>query len=90
MGGEGNPRDKHPNTIRLYAKEHFIIHKLLAIENPNNKKLLLAYSMMAFPQSNTQNRYELTPDEYEEARVMFSEGQRGDLNPMSKKNGVRY
>ena len=41
MGGkpsreESNSRTKylkHPNIIRLYAKEHFIAHKLLAEEN---------------------------------------------------------
>lgn len=28
------------NLIDLYAKEHFIAHKLLALENPNNIKLV--------------------------------------------------
>ena len=39
MGG-GNERD---NLIDLYAREHFIAHKLLALENPDNIKLQLAY-----------------------------------------------
>ena len=31
------------NLIDLYAREHFIAHKLLAEENPNNYKLQYAY-----------------------------------------------
>jgi hypothetical protein len=56
------------NLIDLYAKEHFIAHKLLALENPNNDKLTYAWSCMAFIKNSDQQRYELTPDEYEEAR----------------------
>lgn len=68
-GGSGSRRSKHKNVIWLYPREHFIAHKLLAEENPNDIKLVCAYSMMAFPKSKTQTRYELTPDEYEEARI---------------------
>lgn len=31
------------NLIDLYAREHFIAHKLLAIEHPNNEKLVYAF-----------------------------------------------
>lgn len=64
MGGT-NDKD---NLIDLYAKEHFIAHKLLALENPNNDKLTYAWSCMAFIKNSDQQRYELTPDEYEEAK----------------------
>ena len=41
MGGEGKIRkgkkiQMHPNLIYLYPEEHFIAHKLLAIEDPTN------------------------------------------------------
>lgn len=39
MGGG----DKEENLIDLYAKEHFIAHKLLAEENPGNYKVFRAY-----------------------------------------------
>lgn len=38
MGGT-NDKD---NLIDLYAREHFIAHKLLAEENPDNYSLVLA------------------------------------------------
>ena len=69
----GGSNDKS-NLIDLFAKEHFIAHKLLAEENPENIHLVQAYAIMAFTKNNQQknNRYELTPEEYEEARTNFS------------------
>lgn len=64
--GGGNEEE---NLIDLFAREHFIAHKLLAQENPDNRSLAYAWAMMAFPTNNRyQNRYELSPEEYEEAR----------------------
>lgn len=60
------------NLIDLFAKEHFEAHRLLAEENPGNNKLVYAWSCMAFPNNGAQKRYELTPEEYEEARKMLS------------------
>lgn len=68
MGGT-NDED---NLIDLFAKEHFIAHKLLALEHPDNNKLVLAWTMMAFPKNKDQTRYELSPEEYEEARKAIS------------------
>lgn len=68
MGG-GNEKE---NLIDLYAREHFIAHKLLAQENPENDKILYAYVCMAFLNSDTHQRYELTPEEYEEAKIACS------------------
>lgn len=67
------------NLIDLYAREHFIAHKLLALENPDNYKLTYAWSMMAFPKSklHSNNRYELSPEEYEEVRNAFSKASTG-------------
>lgn len=72
MGGEGRATQKHPNIVRLYAQEHFIAHKLLAEENPTNRKLVAAWSMMAFPKGKTKREFAITPDEYAELREMLS------------------
>ena len=68
LGGK-NSKD---NLIHLYAREHFIAHRLLALENPDNYKLLFAYTSMAYLQSDLHKRYELTPEEYEEVRIAAS------------------
>ena len=60
--------------IDLFAHEHFIAHKLLAHENPDNDKLVYAYTAMSFMSNKyTDKRYTLTPEEYEEAKIAFSE-----------------
>lgn len=78
------------NLIDLYAREHFEAHRLLALENPKNKKLVYAFSMMAFPQNKYHNR-ELTSEEFEEARILFGRLQKGmhsgEKNPMYGKSG---
>lgn len=71
--------DEKENLIDLFAKEHFIAHKLLALENPNNDKLIYAWNCMAFAKRNYQERYELTSEEYEEARVAVSQAMKGKI-----------
>jgi group I intron endonuclease len=82
MGGT----DDDENLIDLFAKEHFIAHSLLTKENPDNEKLVYAWSMMAFVKSDNQERYELSPEEYEEIKItvsnMRSEKYSGEQNPM--------
>lgn len=74
MGG-ANDED---NLIDLYAREHFIAHKLLAQENPSNNALVFAWTCMSFPKNELQkDRYELTPEEYEEARKAISKAMTG-------------
>ena len=68
MGGT-NDKD---NLIDLFAREHFEAHRLLALENPENKKLVYAWWMMSHVKDENQDRYELSADEYEEARKAFS------------------
>ena len=63
MGGT----DAKENLIDLFAKEHFIAHKLLAEENPDNDKLVYAWWMMAHI-----GRVEITEDEYEESKKTIS------------------
>ena len=69
MGGS----DDDDNLIDLFAREHFIAHKLLAKENPENDKLTYAWWMMSHVKDKNQQRVEITPEEYEEARTAFSE-----------------
>lgn len=57
------------NLIDLFAREHFIAHKLLSQEHPDNNSLAYAYGCMAWEKNTYQDRYELTPEEYEEARI---------------------
>lgn len=44
LGGQNN----NDNLIDLLPQEHFIAHKLLSQENPNNLQLTQAYAIMAF------------------------------------------
>lgn len=68
MGGGDNAE----NLIDLFAREHFIAHKLLAKENPENDSLNFAWTCMAFLRSDRHKRYELTPEEYEDAKKRLS------------------
>lgn len=64
--------DDEDNLIDLFAREHFEAHRLLATENPENEKLVYAWWMMSHCKGNDrQDRYELTAEEYEEARQEF-------------------
>jgi len=74
LGGEPNKLSwkHHDNVIWLHPREHFIAHKLLMQENPNNYKLLNAYMMMAYPKGKTKRDYEITEEEYQELRTQWS------------------
>lgn len=69
MGGTDNLNNK----IRLYAKEHYEAHRLLALENPNNEKLIYAWWCFVNGwNAEKQERYIVTADEYEEAKIKYS------------------
>lgn len=68
----GGSNDKE-NLIDLFAREHFEAHRLLALENPENEKLVYAWWMMAHTNNANQRDYEITVDEYEEAKIVFSQ-----------------
>ena len=76
--------DNNDNLIDLYAAEHFIAHKLLALENPENKKLVYAWWNMCQCKGSSKKRIDVTPEEYELARIAFckniSESQMGENN----------
>ena len=67
----GGKNDKG-NLIDLFAREHFIAHKLLAKENPDNNKLTYAWWIMSHCKTHKQDTPICTPEEYEEARIEFS------------------
>lgn len=69
MGGN-NEKD---NLIDLYAREHFIAHKLLAEENPHNKSLTYAFWNMCVVSQDRFCRYKPDPREYEKARKMHQD-----------------
>lgn len=62
-----NKKEHHPNIIWLTAKEHFIAHKLLYLENQNNKKLVWVFIVMC---NKHPDLY--TPEDYEQAKLKFS------------------
>lgn len=73
MGGNNND----DNLIDLYAREHFIAHKLLAQENPENNALIYAYGCMAWASNVNQERHEVSAEEYEQARIALSNAMKG-------------
>ena len=79
-----NGTNNESNLIDLFAREHFIAHKLLAEENPNDDQLAHAYTLMAFVKDSRQKRYELTPEEYEDVRKIYSERFSDGNNPSSR------
>lgn len=87
MGGT----NEDENLIDLFAKEHFEAHRLLALENPDNNSLVYAWWMMSHNTNNEfQYRYELTSEEYEEAKIAFSEVQRACRIGMKASDITKY
>lgn len=78
MGGT----DNKDNLIDLFAREHFEAHRLLALENPEDKKLIYAWWMISHINKPDGVDYEITAEEYEEARIAFSKNMSGENNPM--------
>lgn len=76
------------NLIDLYAREHFEAHRLLALENPNNNGLTYAWAMMSWVKRDGRD-YKLTSEEYEEARIAFSQAISGENNPWYGKSSPR-
>lgn len=60
------------NLIDLFAKEHYIAHKLLALENPENYSLQFAWNMMSHCINSKNNiREEINEEQYEILRKNF-------------------
>lgn len=82
-----NGSNSKDNLIDLYAREHFIAHKLLAEENPQNYQLKYAYwNMCQCIGRDGQDKYIPTPEEYEEARIFCHEAMSGENHPMYGKH----
>ena len=68
-GGTNDP----DNLIDLYVREHFIAHRLLCFEHPENRDLAAAALLMALRKNEHQEkRYICDPEEYEAIRKEFS------------------
>jgi len=68
--------DDVENLIDLFAREHYEAHRLLALENQDNYKLVYAWTCMVFAQKGGRN-CEISAKEYEEARKAMSKARRG-------------
>lgn len=68
MGGANNEE----NLIDLFAREHFIAHKLLAQENLDNNALIYAWWCMINASNSNKRDCEITAEEYEYARKHYS------------------
>ena len=80
------------NLIDLYADEHFIAHKLLAQENPDNEKLAYAWWCMCNLSKSSKEDI-ITEEEYKNARLefkkMISELQLGENNSFFGKHHTK-
>lgn len=81
MGGTND----NDNLIDLFAREHFEAHRLLALENPSNEKLVYAWWNMCQCKGSSQMRVEVTAEEYEEARKEYVKNFSGDKNPSARR-----
>ena len=68
MGGT----NEEENLIDLFAREHFEAHRMLALENPENEKLVYAWFMMSTTHDSKKRDYMVTSEEYQKSKKMFS------------------
>lgn len=90
--GRYNKRDHHPNLIRLKPEEHYEAHRLLALENPDNSDLQLAWMFTV----NTARGY-VSPEMYAELKnnhFKFSDEHKANISlhhaDFSGENNPRY
>lgn len=82
--------DDEDNLIDLYAKEHFIAHKLLALENKENDKLQYAWwCMCSFKGYDGKRIYDISAEDYEEARIRCSEASKNRVVSEEVKERMR-
>lgn len=63
------------NLIDLFAEEHYIAHKLLALENPDNDKLQFAWWQMSHCKKE-EREYEVSAEDYAMARAAHADAVR--------------
>lgn len=81
MGGTNND----DNLIDLYAQEHFIAHKMLAMEHSDNHKIVYAFYAMSCGRSKNKPNTEVSPEDYAKARELYAQVRpsiTGSANPM--------
>lgn len=85
-----NGTNENSNLIWLYPEEHYYAHKLLALENPNNKELQYAWWNMSHCQGRGAKR-EFIPsaEDYASAREKFVEIMKGENNPYYGHSGEK-
>ena len=81
-----NGTDDKENLIDLFAREHFEAHRLLALEHPDRQGLIYAWWNMSHTNKAKGRAYEITPEEYEESRIAFSNAYKGENNPFYGKH----
>ena len=91
-GGEGYPKNKHSNIVRLTPGEHFKAHKLLALDFPDIPAFTQAFYIMAntFKVNSSwsnQRSFDIPEEDFELARIMYLEAVRKD--PTISGNGNR-
>ena len=84
-----NGGNEKENLIDLFAREHYEAHRLLALEYPQNTKLVYAWWMMSTTMKSSQRREKITPEEYEEAKKLVSQTTSGENHPMYGKPSPR-
>ena len=91
-GGEGYPKKKHPNIVRLTPGEHFKAHKLLALDFPDIPAFTQAFYIMAntFKVNSSwsnQRSFEISEEDFELARIMYLKAVKKD--PSISGDGIR-
>jgi len=80
--------DVEDNLIWLYAQEHYWAHKLLALENPSDKKLQYAWWNMAHCKGKGNEReITISAEEYAQARASYVLSVSGENNTGFEKTG---
>ena len=87
LGGTGKAYNwDHENIVPLTAREHFIVHWILARLYPNNHKLTCAFWRMCNPQNKNKQYYITSSRVYNEAKILSAKNHsiylKGENNPM--------
>lgn len=80
LGGDDSPE----NIVRLTAKEHYLIHRLLVRIHPENYKLICAYWYMC--NSTKRNGYKPSTKAYESAKIEMSLAKSKDMKGKKPSN----
>jgi hypothetical protein len=65
--------DTQDNIVRLTAREHYLVHYLLQLLHPTNRKLRYAFYMMCTMHTEDQERYKVSARTYAYAKTLVGE-----------------